>query len=562
MSVQEMDFQRLLLQIGQSLDSEDVKALAFLCTDISQRSLNSVELFSDLCSSLTDQDLLSADRPQLLQELLLTIQRPRLVRDIRLTEQGPYGDLISPYRKLLYNLYEDLTDGDLRNIKFLLNKKLPRRKLDENVTTLELFLELEQMELLGQTNLDLLQSILESVCPALNEKIIRFKQQHATHINSTFEELHSFSSASHCVDENQHVLNNNSYPLNGGTHVSGVQPFPQPFGQLSIPSSNTSVDFPRRLPCHNYEGVLPRQVSDASAETSSSPVEGSCCTLETSKQSTGKPKKPILNLCTEATNVEELEIYPMTGAKRGICLIVNNYNFKDKKKREGTQIDQECLERVFGWLGFQVEVHNDCTGTKMLSVAKGLSGRDHRDMDCVVCCFLSHGDEGSILGVDDEAVGIRQLTRLFNGQQCPSLVDKPKLFFIQACQGVNEQQAVSIETDDPTPCSIESDAVIVEDTIPSDADFLLGMATVPSFVSYREKSSGSWYIQALCKNLVQMVPRGLDLVSILTRVNADVSQKTGSYFYELKKQMPQPAFSLRKKVIFPVPSHPPPNLEP
>lgn len=52
--------------------------------------------------------------------------------------------------------------------------------------------------------------------------------------------------------------------------------------------------------------------------------------------------------------------------------------------------------------------------------------------------------------------------------------------------------------------------------------------------------------------------RGFDLVSILTKVNADVSQKTDSS--GVKKQMPQPAFSLTKQVVFPIPAAPPPVL--
>lgn len=51
--------------------------------------------------------------------------------------------------------------------------------------------------------------------------------------------------------------------------------------------------------------------------------------------------------------------------------------------------------------------------------------------------------------------------------------------------------------------------------------------------------------------------RGVDLLSILTKVNADVSQKTNS---SGKKQMPQPAFSLTRSVIFDIPSEPPPKL--
>lgn len=54
------------------------------------------------------------------------------------------------------------------------------------------------------------------------------------------------------------------------------------------------------------------------------------------------------------------------------------------------------------------------------------------------------------------------------------------------------------------------------------------------------------------------VCRGFDLISILTKVNADVSKKTDRH--GLKKQMPQPAFTLRKKIVFPVPSGTPPAL--
>ena len=39
------------------------------------------------------------------------------------------------------------------------------------------------------------------------------------------------------------------------------------------------------------------------------------------------------------------------------------------------------------------------------------------------------------------------------------------------------------------------------DLIPNEADFLLGYATVPGFVSYRSRSRGSWYITKLTEVL-------------------------------------------------------------
>jgi len=44
--------------------------------------------------------------------------------------------------------------------------------------------------------------------------------------------------------------------------------------------------------------------------------------------------------------------------------------------------------------------------------------------------MLSHGDEGVFYGTDG-SLELKSLTSLFRGDRCPSLVGKPKLFFIQ-----------------------------------------------------------------------------------------------------------------------------------
>lgn len=167
----------------------------------------------------------------------------------------------------------------------------------------------------------------------------------------------------------------------------------------------------------------------------------------------------------------------------------------------------DCLHKVFEWLGFEIETQRDCKSEKILSVMQELAGRNHSQVDCLVCCILSHGQDGSVYGVDGRTVTIRELMESFNGLNCSSLTEKPKLFFIQACQGTREQKAVSIEADGPARSLVCSDAIKAKDSIPSDADFLLGMATVASFVSFRDTKNGTWFIRSLCQNLVDMVPR-------------------------------------------------------
>ncbi|XP_038869906.1 caspase-8-like [Salvelinus namaycush] len=445
-----MDFQRLLLRVEQALSSEEVQALAFICKDLLEKDCSSVPTASKLFSLLTEQELLTPDQLYLLADLLCTIQRHSLMRELGLNNQLPTtSSLISPYRKLLYDLSENTTEDELREIKFLLVNILPRRKLEDNVTTLQVFLEMEKIDILSVIKLNIVESIFGSVCPMLKTRINQFKTR-----------------------------------------------------QASQPST------------------------------------------------------------------EEVGEYAMTGRKRGYCLIINNYNFKNSPKllnnREGTQVDESSLVSVFEWLGFETQIEPDCSREQLLSLVAELRSRDHSQMDCLVCCVLSHGLEGCVYGVDGLKVRVRELTEPFSGLECSSLRGKPKLFFIQACQGIKEQQPVFIQSDCPgadgftTTSSICTDAVVPRDSIPSDADFLLGMATVPHFASFRDKRQGTWFIQSLCQNLINLVSSGYDLLSILTKVNDDVSSKSDNH--GTRKQMPQPAYSLRKRLVFPIPKDPPPRL--
>ena len=50
--------------------------------------------------------------------------------------------------------------------------------------------------------------------------------------------------------------------------------------------------------------------------------------------------------------------------------------------------------------------------------------------DCFVCAILTHGEEGVVYGVDGK-IETKQLMEYFKGSNCPGLVGKPKIFFIQ-----------------------------------------------------------------------------------------------------------------------------------
>lgn len=68
---------------------------------------------------------------------------------------------------------------------------------------------------------------------------------------------------------------------------------------------------------------------------------------------------------------------------------------------------------------------------------RGQLAGDHREHDCFACAILSHGGRDLIYGVDGSQLPLNSIYDIAMKTTNPtkSLVGKPKLFFIQACQG-------------------------------------------------------------------------------------------------------------------------------
>ncbi|CAG0899827.1 unnamed protein product, partial [Darwinula stevensoni] len=86
--------------------------------------------------------------------------------------------------------------------------------------------------------------------------------------------------------------------------------------------------------------------------------------------------------------------------------------------------------------GFLVKAYKDLK----FEIIKGVlnetaRSQDLKDHDCLIVCFLSHGQDGGHLFANNVRFDEEELWRPFYGDKCKALVDKPKLFFIQACRG-------------------------------------------------------------------------------------------------------------------------------
>uniref|UniRef100_A0A098LZY0 Caspase-9 n=1 Tax=Hypsiglena sp. JMG-2014 TaxID=1550645 RepID=A0A098LZY0_9SAUR len=273
----------------------------------------------------------------------------------------------------------------------------------------------------------------------------------------------------------------------------------------------------------------------------------------------------------EKPTMDSEMVYPLNSEPCGYCLIINNVHFdKDTglKRRLGSDIDRQRLEKRFRALHFEVLTKEDLTAQEIAQELQSLARCDHSGRDCCLVVILSHGCEsyhiqipGAIFGTDGQRIPVQKVVSYFNGSHCPSLRGKPKLFFIQACGGEEKDQGFEMEADTPPGQrggnAVESDATPTPGpggdcdeldataSLPTDSDILVCYPTFPGHVSWRDTQSGSWFIEALDQVLAEDAHLE-DLTSILMKVGNIVADKVaGSY-----KQMPGHFNFLRKKFFF------------
>ncbi|XP_008685575.1 caspase-8 isoform X2 [Ursus maritimus] len=407
------------------------------------------------------------------------------------------------FSKCLYNIGEQLDSDELASLKFLSMDYIPQKKQEPIKDPLMLFQRLQEKRMLEESNLSFLKELLF--------RINRLDLL-VTYLDTSKEEMEQ------------------ELQIPGRAQISAYRVM---LFQISEDVS--------KLELRSFKFFLSQEISrcklhddlnlfDIFIEMEKRVILGER-NLDTLKRICDQINKSLLK---KITDYEELSREQTLSPQRSL-----------------DEISNDALCQTFSELHFEIVPFKDCTAKKICEVLKSYQSMDHSSRDCFICCILSHGDKGIIYGSDGQEVPIYELTSYFTGSKCPSLAGKPKIFFIQACQGDNYQKGIAVETDsEQKEAYLEMDSSYQKRYIPEDADFLLGMATVNNCVSYRNPMEGTWYIQSLCQSLRERCPRGEDILTILTEVNFEVSNKDDRK--NMGKQMPQPTFTLRKKLFFPL----------
>ncbi|XP_032390916.1 caspase-6 isoform X2 [Etheostoma spectabile] len=245
----------------------------------------------------------------------------------------------------------------------------------------------------------------------------------------------------------------------------------------------------------------------------------------------------------------------MDNKQRGLALIFNQERFFWRlalHDRNGTNADRYNLEKRLNELNFEVKAYDNCKQEEVLNIISEAAEANHSDADCFLLVFLSHGENDHVYTYDGK-ISIPDITSLFKGDKCKSLVGKPKIFILQACRGDKHDEPV-------TPCDVvdsdlNTNEVVVDasavHTLPAGADFIMCYSVAEGYYSHRETINGSWYVQDLCE-LLNKYGDSLEFTELLTLVNRKVSMRSVGNSKDWnaigKKQVPCFASMLTKKL--------------
>uniref|UniRef100_A0A1Q3FLD2 Putative caspase-1 n=1 Tax=Culex tarsalis TaxID=7177 RepID=A0A1Q3FLD2_CULTA len=212
-----------------------------------------------------------------------------------------------------------------------------------------------------------------------------------------------------------------------------------------------------------------------------------------------------VELTTRPQRSRLLEVYPMTSASRGIIFIVNIIRYKNNTHptRNGAEVDRDNLVSLFRQLGFKVFYYEDLTNEDFQWLVKELKNSPHLSAECFAFYILAHGNHNKgwdkIYLHENSILYVHDILKLFNNENCPKLINRPKLFFFSICRG-DKADFGQYRSDANT----ERDGMINRNkepptNMPTYADMYICFSTVPGFSAHRDTNHGSWLVESMCQ---------------------------------------------------------------
>ncbi|XP_065839633.1 caspase-3-like [Oscarella lobularis] len=227
--------------------------------------------------------------------------------------------------------------------------------------------------------------------------------------------------------------------------------------------------------------------------------------------------------------------YPLPSDKRGKVLILNiKKSEMSSVELKGYDDDVEKLSKLFEELKFRCTKRSGLVAQKILNEMESYCRERH---ECAVVFVLGHGENGRIFGSDGHPVKIEKLLTFYENAE--TLRNKPKLLFIQACAGNQEEDRGVVA---------QSAGGHVTTREPITADICLAQSSCPNYRSYAYDDH-SVYVKYIVE-VVRKHHKEEDFVSMMTIVHDRVAAHPINNGHKIVAQMPRITSTLRKKIFF------------
>jgi hypothetical protein len=235
--------------------------------------------------------------------------------------------------------------------------------------------------------------------------------------------------------------------------------------------------------------------------------------------------------------------YNMDHEKRGIALIINIRSYEDdiRKNREAkSKIDVDNLRRTLVYLEFDVKLCDNFKAEEIELEIQRQASIDHSQSDCFLCVVMSHGNNKDMFySSDNKEISFEEIMAPI--KLCKTLMNKPKMFFFQACRGkIDMGKSYNFklpETSIISRTEYESDLLVYHSTFHDCKSW--------AKLIDKEPKEGTIFIKSVCNVLSEaykMLPNNLPLSQMITKINKSVSDE--------KWQLSDPKNTLTKEVIF------------
>ena len=155
--------------------------------------------------------------------------------------------------------------------------------------------------------------------------------------------------------------------------------------------------------------------------------------LDVIKQKEDQIKSMAKENVQVGNQTEIVEKYEMNEKPHGIAVIINNYEFPNKASSTWgySLIDEGNLCVTWELVHYEVISLRNLSASDLIHELKQIALKNHSDYDSFVCCILSYGFHDVVCGKDGKLVKVYDdIASIFKCDTCPTLANKPKLFFV------------------------------------------------------------------------------------------------------------------------------------